>query len=108
MECLANDAHYYVRFVWGWFRNYIDNIDRNLETPFCWCVLIIERRDSSSKTMGQQIKRAGASMNDTIQSNLLPASPRKRREDALNAGVSWNHHGIDVFQKSIVVIVAVR
>jgi hypothetical protein len=37
MEGVASYAHYNGRFVCARFCNYIDNIDRNLETPFCWC-----------------------------------------------------------------------
>jgi hypothetical protein len=64
-----------------------------LKHTFCWWsarerILTIECCDRSSNIMGQKIKRLRVSMNDTIQSNFLPASPRCRREDALHAGVS--------------------
>jgi hypothetical protein len=39
MEGDASDAHYNMRFVCARFCNYIDNIDRNLGTPFCWCFM---------------------------------------------------------------------
>jgi hypothetical protein len=41
MEGDASDAHYNVRFVCGQFCNYIDNIDRNLGTPFCWWLFLL-------------------------------------------------------------------
>jgi hypothetical protein len=85
MEGVASDALYKVRFVCERFCNYIDNIDRNLETPFGWfasCAVTkssSHRRVTAIKTMDyrsekehQEIKQLGTAKDDAMKTEFIP------------------------------------